>query len=313
MPLQIISADERLKSSTAVKMVIAGPAKIGKTSLAKTLNVDSTLVIDMEAGMLALDDCAVDSINVRAEANRLGIHPWDFLRDLACLIAGPNPAVTDPNRPYSKEHHAYVVKTYGTREDLFGKYETLFFDSITDATRFAFSWAKTQPEAFSDKKIDPKTGGPAVDTRGAYGLLGQETVGSNGIFNQLKHTPDKNLIFVGLLDEITDDFGRTTFEMQLEGGKTKRELAGIFDQIVSMVKLKTPDNQEYVGFVCQQRNPVGYPAGDRSGRLDMIEEPHLGKLIAKMKANKRNTSFDYAMPTPQGPAHTPAESEQPAA
>lgn len=291
----IITADQRFAESTGVKMVIAGPAKIGKTSLVKTLDPAKTLVIDMEAGMLALDDCAVDSINVRAAANKAGVHPWDFLRDMACIIAGPNPAVMDPNKPYSKEHHAYVLQTYGTREALFGKYDTLFFDSITDTSRYAFAWAKNQPEAFSDKKMN-KDGTPAPDNRGAYGLLGQETVGSNGIFNQLKHTMDKNLIFVGLLDEIKDDFGRVSYELQLEGGKTRRELAGIFDQIVSMVEMKTQDGQAYRAFVCQMVNQWGYPAGDRSGRLAVLEEPHLGKLLTKMKGNKRATSFEYGVP-----------------
>jgi hypothetical protein len=33
---------------------------------------------------------------------------------------------------------------------------------------------------------------------------------------------------------------------------------------------------------CQSPNPWGLPAGDRSGRLDLIEEPHLGRLIQKL-------------------------------
>ncbi len=305
MPLQIITADERLATSTGVKLVVAGPAKIGKTSLVKTLDVDKTLVIDMEAGMLALDDCAVDSINVRTEATRLGVHPWDFLNNLACIIAGPNPAILDDNKPYSKAHHAFVLQHYGSREQLFGKYDTLFFDSITDTSRHAFSWAKTQPEAFSDKKVDPNTGQAALDTRGAYGLLGQEMVGSNGIFNQLKHTPDKNLIFVGLLDEFTDDYGRTTWEMQLEGGKTKRELSGIFDQIISMVEVDY-SGQKHRAFVCQKLNEWGYPAGDRSGRLDVLEEPHLGKLLAKIKGAHRNVTLSYDVPQAEPATSTAA-------
>jgi hypothetical protein len=31
-------------------------------------------------------------------------------------------------------------------------------------------------------------------------------------------------------------------------------------------------------------NPYGYPAKDRSGRLQTIEEPHLGRLMQKMVA-----------------------------
>ena len=296
----ITTAAERLATQTSVKLVILGPAKIGKTSLAKTLDADKTLVIDMEAGMLALDDWAGDSISVREKAIEYGLHPWDFLRDFACLIAGPNPAVTDASKPYSKEHHDYVIKTYGSRADMIGKYDTLFFDSITDTSRLCFSWCKSQPEAFSDKKKDPKTGLAAYNGLGAYGLLGQQMVGADGFFNQLKHTPDKNLIFVGLLDKITDEYGHSEWKTQVEGSKTKLELAGIFDQIISFVDMDF-DNVKHRVFVCQQQNPEGYPAGDRSGRLNMIEEPHMGKLLEKIKAGSRTTQYDHSLPAPAEP------------
>ncbi len=292
----ITTAEERLSQGSSASLVILGPAKIGKTSLVKTLDVDATLIVDMEAGMLALGDCDVDCINVRQRAVEASIHPWEFLRDFACLIAGPNPAVTDDNQPYSAAHFAYVVKTFGARDTVLGKYKTIFFDSITDLARLSFSWCKTQPEAFSDKKVDA-AGKPVPDGRGAYGKLGQELVGAGGIFNQLKHTPDKNLIFVGLLDLFKDDYGRETWEAQIEGGKAKRELPGIFDQIISMVDLATPEGQHYRAFVCQQLNEWGYPAGDRSGKLELIEEPHLGKLLDKIAGNRNRGALSYALPT----------------
>ena len=293
----ITTAQERLDTPTSVKAVILGPAKIGKTSLVKTLDADTTLVIDMEAGMLALDDCPVDSIVVRDKAAEFNMHPWEFLRDLACLIAGPNPAVLDGEKPYSRQHYDFVNGYMGGRDTVLGKYRTLFFDSITDTSRLCFSWCKTQPEAFSDKKVD-ENGKPVPDGRGAYGLLGQEMVGANGIFNQLKHCPDLNLIFVGLLDQVKDDYGRVEWKAQVEGGKTKLELNGIFDQIVSMVNLKH-EGTDYRAFVCQQLNEWGYPAGDRSGRLDVIEEPHLGKLLEKVTGGKRDAQLTYDVPSTQ--------------
>ena len=42
------------------------------------------------------------------------------------------------------------------------------------------------------------------------------------------------------------------------------------------------DGKPTRAFVCTSPNPWGYPAKDRSGRLEQIEEPHLGKLIAKL-------------------------------
>ena len=51
--MKIISADERLKQHTGVKLAIFGKYGIGKTSLLKTLN-EPTLCLDFEARLLAV-------------------------------------------------------------------------------------------------------------------------------------------------------------------------------------------------------------------------------------------------------------------
>ena len=55
MSMKIISADQRLKQQTGVKMVIFGGFGIGKTRLLTTLD-EPTLCIDLEAGLLAVQD-----------------------------------------------------------------------------------------------------------------------------------------------------------------------------------------------------------------------------------------------------------------
>jgi hypothetical protein len=101
----------------------------------------------------------------------------------------------------------------------------------------------------------------------------------------LQHIREKNVIFVGILDETTDDYGRKQYSLQIEGSKTGRELPGIVDEVITMAIL-TGDHGPYRAFVCQPLNEWGYPAKDRSGRLDILEEPNLGKLIAKMSNGK---------------------------
>jgi hypothetical protein len=60
-------------------------------------------------------------------------------------------------------------------------------------------------------------------------------------------------------------------------------LPGIVDQIVTYQFLDFGDGKPPVrGFVCTNPNPWGYPAKDRSGRLDQIEQPDLGKLLIKL-------------------------------
>jgi hypothetical protein len=56
----------------------------------------------------------------------------------------------------------------------------------------------------------------------------------------------------------------------------------VVDEVVTLAELPAEDGRSYRGFICQTLNPFGYPAKDRSGRLDMIEEPHLGHLMEKI-------------------------------
>jgi hypothetical protein len=285
MSLKIISADERLRAPSAIKGVVLGPSGIGKTSLLRTLNPSNTLAVDLEAGMLAVQDWPGDSLQLR---------DWETARNVACWIGGANPARRE-NQPYSKAHFDYVCGQYGDPAQSLAKYETIFVDSITVASRLALQWAKGQPEALSEK-----TGKP--DLRGAYGLLGQEVV---AWLTQLQHT-QRNIWLVGILDKVTDDYGRTSWAPQMEGSKAKNEMIGIFDQVISMVELKTEDGQPYRGFVTKTLNEFGYPAKDRSGRLDPIEEPHLHRLMTKITASPRaDGSMSFGAPAPVAPPELP--------
>ena len=261
MTLPIISADERLAEKRGIKGCIFGKSGIGKTSLLWTLPPEKTLFFDLEAGDLAIEGWAGDTVRPRT---------WQECRDFAVFIGGPNPALRD-EQPYSQAHFEAVKERFGDPAAL-AKYDTVFVDSITVAGRLCFQWCKGQPQAFSDK-----TGKP--DTRGAYGLHGQEMI---AWLTHLQHARGKNIWFVGILDEKLDDFNRRFFQPQIEGSKTGLELPGIVDQVITMAELKADDETPYRAFVCHTLNPYGFPAKDRSGRLDMVEEPHLGRLMEKI-------------------------------
>ena len=49
----------------------------------------------------------------------------------------------------------------------------------------------------------------------------------------------------------------------------------------------------YRAFGCSRPNPWGDPAGDRSGKLAMVEEPHLGKLMEKIRNGQRPAPAEY--------------------
>jgi len=229
MSLPIISADERLKETKGIKGCIFGKSGIGKTSLLWTLPAEKTLFFDLEAGDLAIEGWQGDTIRPRT---------WRDCRDIAAFIGGPNPALRD-EQPYSQAHYDAVTAKYGDAGAL-DKYDTIFIDSITVAGRLCFNWCKGQPQAFSDK-----TGKP--DTRGAYGLHGQEMI---AWLTHLQHTRGKNIWFVGILDEKIDDFNRCFFQPQIEGSKTALELPGIVDQVITMTEITSPEGKSFRAFIC---------------------------------------------------------------
>ncbi len=271
MALRIVTADERLsEANQKTTVAIFGPSGVGKTSLARTLPPKETVVIDLEAGMKSLQGWPGDSIPVRTFPDAL---------DIACLIGGVNPAA-DASGFFSQGHYEHVAAMYPDLLTLLSGKRFVFVDSITDLTRQAMAWAKTRPEAISEK-----TGKP--DTRGAYGLLAREVI---GLLKHLQHAPGKTVIFVGILESLTDDMNRTTWQPQMDGGKVGRELPGIVDQVMTLSLFDreengwrhNPTSGAERRFVCRSGNPWALPAKDRSGRLEITESPDLGALLSKI-------------------------------
>jgi hypothetical protein len=96
--------------------------------------------------------------------------------------------------------------------------------------------------------------------------------------SQFQHLPGVDVIFVGGLEQKLDDFNRTVYSPQIEGSKVSQELPGILDEVITMTTV-----QSVRKFVCQTINPEGYPAKDRSGKLNVLEDADLGKLLRKIK------------------------------
>jgi hypothetical protein len=259
----IISPKERLTEPRGARILVIGPFGVGKTTQARGLDASSTLVVDIENGTLAIEDFPVPHARPQT---------WPEIRDLIVRIAGPNRSFA-PHEPYSQAH---FDRCGGFLPDI-EKYQTVFFDTVTAAARLCFRWASAQPEAFSER-----TGKP--DQRGAYGLHAREFLLALHHLQGTHH----NVILVGALETVTDDYGRTEHRIQAEGQRVPREIAGIVDIVITMTWIDFGDGKPVRAFVCTSPNPWGYPAKDRSGKLEQIEPPDLGALITKVLPPRAN-------------------------
>jgi len=271
---KIIAAADRTAAPRGAKVLIVGPTGVGKTTLLRKLLLASTLFVDIEAGDLSVQDVIVDTLRPRT---------WPECRDLAVALVGPNPNVP-PENVYSAAHYAAVKDQFGDPARL-SKYRTYFIDSITAVGRLCFQWSSQQPEAFSERS-------GKRDLRGAYGLHAREAL---AWLTHIQQARDVNVVFLGVLETVLDDFNHTEHRLQFEGTRTGRELPAVIDEVITYHWVDFGDGALVRSFVCTAPNKWNYPAKDRSGRLEQFEPPDLGKLLNKL--TKPGTAASLQQPS----------------
>jgi hypothetical protein len=251
--MQVFNREKRSREEQPVKMAIFGRPGIGKTSLLKTIS-EETICLDLEAGMLSVQDWEGDSLRIRR---------WEDARHAACLLGGYNPGV-EPSATYSQRHYGILKEKFPQIDE--EKYSCIFIDSITIASKLCLGWCKKQPQALN------KSG--AYDRWGAYALLASEMEAWINIWQHSR----KNVIMVGILEKDTNGY-----YMAMEGQKTETILPAVFDEVLCMVGNKTEEGLDRQ-FVCGALNEEGLPAKDRSGKLRMIEKANLDYVLNKIRS-----------------------------
>jgi len=274
--MKFLDADTRLAEKSGTKILIVGLPGVGKTSLLRTLRTKmlaSTLFVDIEAGDIAVADLPVASVRPRT---------WSDCRDIACALGGPNPALP-ATAAYSEAHYTEVMKNAELAR--LASFSTLFVDSLTAAARLSFQAAEQLPEATSDRG--------RKDLRAIYGAHARSML---AWLHQLQHARDRNVILVAVLERNIDELNISTWQPQIEGAKTGRELPAIVDEIITMQWVDFGDRKPVRAFVCTNPNPWGYPAKDRSGRLEQLEPPNLDALIEKLTGPGPRKPFTVVSP-----------------
>lgn len=258
--MQHFSAEEKSGQPQGVTLCLVGPPAIGKTSQVRTLGprLPKTGVLDYEAGLLAIANVKV-AIWIP--------ETWEETIAVAAALGGPNPAMPD-NAPYSRKHHDSIIAK--PEYAALAGCETIVIDSLGEVSRRSFAHAELQPDSYSHGK---------KDLRQIYGLHARQMI---GWLAQIQRGRKRNVIMTCVLERVVDNLGVASWELQIEGTRTGRELPAIIDELIIMNFVDFGDGKPTRAFICKQPNPWNYPSKDRSGRLDLYEKPDLGALIDKL-------------------------------
>jgi hypothetical protein len=255
--ISIVSPEERLAEPLGARILLLGPNGAGKTTQARLLDSGATLFIDSENGSLAIADVRMSHCRIET---------WQEFCDLIVRIVGPNRSFA----PHENFSHAHFDRVGGYLPG-WERFQTFFVDTVTAMIRLCFRWALAQPEVITERG--------KLDLRSVYGLLARTVLLA---LHHLQSARGKNVILVGALETVTDDYGRTEHRLQAEGQRIAREILGIVDIVVTMNFIDFDDGKPTRAFVCTSPNPWHFPGKDRSGKLEMVEPPDLGALIAKI-------------------------------
>lgn len=237
----------------AVKMVVAGEAGNGKTTLARTLAEGLTdervLIVSAEAGLLSLRGSKIDVADIQT---------------------------ADDGKPVEKAmrfHRLGEVFAWLQQPDQQKKYRWIFVDSLTEINQNVLEMLEADP-AFQGQ----------ANTIKKYGELSVRMRGLCKSFRDLAHY---NVIFTALVKSETDADGKPVMKIDMVGAFAEK-LPALFDEIFYLGVL--PEVDERTGknkraLLTQKTDRISFPK-DRSGKLDRIEPADLAYAIRKIRGQK---------------------------
>ena len=163
--------------------------------------------------------------------------------------------------------------------------EIASIDDLMEAYRWLMDSAEAKP--FESVAIDSISEVAEVvlnaekkatkDPRQAYGAMQEQMADLIRAFRDL---PGKHVYMSAKLDKSQDEMGKMLYSPSMPGNKTGQMLPYFFDEVLALRVEKDADGNPVRVLQCQ---PDGaWLAKDRSGALDMWEEPDLGALIRKI-------------------------------
>lgn len=235
--------------SAGIKIVVAGEAGNGKTTLARTLQEtlgERVLLVSAEAGLLSLRGSGVDFVDLQTD---------------------------DEGKPVPKELRVLrlgAIYQWLLLPEQMAKYKWIFLDSLTEVNQNLLEALLADPNFNSPK-----------DTIKMYGELAKRM---RSLCKTFRDMPYYNIVFSALVKKTTDADNVVKSAIDITGSFAL-QLPALFDEVFYLgvtneVDEATGRNKRTV--LTQKTDRIEFPK-DRSGRLSRYEEADLGAMVRKMR------------------------------
>jgi len=162
--------------------------------------------------------------------------------------------------------------------DLDGLLEAYHFCKTSDADEY--DWVMLDSISEIGEVVLENEKAHSKDPRAAYGNLITEM---QAILRKFRDLPQKNVLFTCKQQRIVDsDTDRTMYVPSMPGSKLHQAIPYMFDEVFALRVEKDDEGQDYR--ILQTNRDIRYEAKDRSGKLEMWEDPSLFALMKKIKA-----------------------------
>lgn len=149
-------------------------------------------------------------------------------------------------------------------------FEWICLDSISEIAEQVLTYEKTQ----------------TTHAMQAYGALAERM---NVVLRSFRDLPNKNVLMTAKQERVADsDTEIVSYVPSMPGQKLKQGIAYLFDEVFA-IRVEEEDGESYHTIQCNKNRK--YEAKDRSGELEMFEEPSLKAIAAKILAGMPEGGF----------------------
>ena len=173
-------------------------------------------------------------------------------------------SISDSDTPYInistaddlRDAYMWLTQSAEARE-----YDSIALDSVSEIAEVVLNSAKQNTN----------------DPRRAYGEM-QETMSS--MIRAFRDLPEKHVLFTAKLEKQQDEMQRILFYPSMPGNKMAQSLPYFFDEVLALRVERDADGGIMRMLMCDSDGL--WLAKDRSGKLDVWEQPDLGAVINKI-------------------------------